>query len=154
LRGYRPPSKIVQTINRLVSWLAARGLTPADTVTLEVRGRRSGRLRPVVLTWVECAGDRYLVSLGGEAEWVRNVRAAGGQGTIHHRRRERVRLAEVPPEQRAPILKAYLSKRALSKTPAMSARQYFGMAPDPPVEALARVAAHYPVFRIVPGDNS
>jgi hypothetical protein len=64
-----------------------------------------------------------------------------------------VRLQEVPIEQRAPVLRAYLGKRALSKTPAMAARQYFGLEPNPMIEVLQRVASRYPVFRIVEAEQ-
>jgi len=38
-------------------------------------------------------GERYLVSmLGKNANWVRNLRAAGGQAVLRHGRRESVRL--------------------------------------------------------------
>ena len=41
-------------------------------------------------------GERYLVSmLGAEVDWVRNVRAAGGNVTLRHGRREEVHLEEV-----------------------------------------------------------
>lgn len=149
---YRRPPKLTQAVNRILSWFSSLGFTPSDTVTLEVKGRRSGRSRSTVLTWAEYEGERYLVSLRGEAEWVRNVRAAGGEATIRHRGRRTVRLEELPVEQRAPVLKAYLSKRALTKTPAMAVRQYFGLEPNPPLEELEQAAARYPVFRIVAMD--
>ncbi len=145
---YRRPPRLTKTINRCVSWFASLGLTPSDTGTLEVRGQRSGRQRSTVLTWAEYQGDRYLVSLRGEAQWVRNVRAASGEAIIRHRGRRRVRLVEVPVKERAPILKAYISKRALSKSPERSARQYFGVAKDASIEELEPLAPGYPVFRI------
>ncbi len=77
---------------------------------------------------------------GGEAEWVRNVRAAGGEAAFRRRGQQRVRLEEIPSEQRAPILKAYLGENA------WSTQQYFGVDPKPEIEA---IAARHPVFRIV-----
>jgi hypothetical protein len=57
-------------------------------------------------------GDRYVVAmLGQNANWVRNVRAAGGRAVLRHGRRERVRLEEVDPAVRAPILHRYLALR-------------------------------------------
>lgn len=147
--SYRRPPRLTKIINRGVSWLASFGFTPSDTITLEARGQRSGRMRSTALTWAEYDGDRYLVSLRGEAEWVRNVRAAGGEAMIRHRGRRKVRLVEVPVEERAPILKAYISKRALSKSPERSARQYFGVSKDASVEELEPLSPRYPVFRIV-----
>src|SRR5215212_1409461 len=71
----------------------ALGVAPNYLVTLEVLGRRSGRIISFPLVMVVVAGERYLVSmLGEEVNWVRNVRAAGGNVTLHHGRREEVRL--------------------------------------------------------------
>ena len=140
---YRRPTKVTQTFNRFMSWLASRGLMPSDTVTLEVKGRRSGMVRSNVVTWVKQDGERYLVSPRGESEWVRNVRAADGEAVIRHRGRQRVRLEEVPAEERAPIIKAYLAKTA------MATRAHFGVDPKAEIEEFEAIAARHPVFRIV-----
>jgi deazaflavin-dependent oxidoreductase (nitroreductase family) len=136
-------------VNCVVSWFARRGLTPRDTVSLEVLGRRSGKPRTVPVTWAEIDENRYLVSLNGESDWVRNVRAAGGRAVIRRRGRFAVRLQEVVVSERAPVLKAYLDKRAMLRSPAMLARQSFGLEPHPPIEKLETLAERYPVFRII-----
>ncbi len=59
---YRKPTTFDRAINRLMSWLASIGLTPSKTVTLEVKGRRSGQVRSTVVNWVEHEGERYFVS--------------------------------------------------------------------------------------------
>jgi hypothetical protein len=57
---------------RLMRWVVSFGLTPArwpwsacGTVILDVRGRRSGRLHSLLVTWVEHEGQRYLVTMPG-----------------------------------------------------------------------------------------
>ena len=140
---YRRPTKVTQTFNRFMSWLASLGLMPSDTVTLEVKGRRSGMVRSNVVTWVKQDGERYLVSPRGESEWVRNVRAADGEAVIRHRGRQRVRLEEVPAEERAPIIKAYLAKTA------MATRAHFGVDPKAEIEEFEAIAGRHPVFRMV-----
>ncbi|HEY5990269.1 MAG TPA: hypothetical protein VIV12_28370 [Streptosporangiaceae bacterium] len=63
---------------------------------------------PVVVA--DYGGERYLVAtLGQKADWVRNIRAAGGRVVLRHGRREAVRLEEVDPAARAPILRRYLA---------------------------------------------
>jgi hypothetical protein len=52
--------------------------------------------------------------------------------------------------ERPAILKAYLSKRAASKSPEYEAREFFGVSPNPTIGELAAIANGYPVFRIVP----
>ena len=97
---YHRPAGLTKLLNRAMGQLASLGLTPSDTVTLEVKGRRTGAVRSTVVTWVEHEGTRYLVSPRGESEWVRNVRAAGGEAAIRRRGRRGVRLEEVPAERR------------------------------------------------------
>ncbi len=139
---YRRPMKLTQISNRILSWLASLGLTPSRTVTLEVKGRRSGETRSTVVNWIEYEGTRYLVSPRGEAEWVRNVRAAGGEAVIRHGGRRSVHLEELPSEQRAPVLQLYLRQNAIST------RQHFGIDPHAALEEFERLAAKHPVFRI------
>ena len=96
-----------------------------------------------------CGNEYYLVSLAGESEWVRNLRAAHGKAVIQHRRRFDVRALELPPDARAAVLAAYLSKRALSKSPVDAARDYFGVDAHPSLDALRGIADHYPVFNVI-----
>ena len=58
------------------------------------------------------------------------------------------RLEEVPVSHRAPIIKAYLSKRAYSKSLEYEARESFGVSPDATLDELDELADRYPVFRI------
>ena len=143
---YRRPTKLTQLLNRTMGWLASLGMTPSDTVTLEVKGRRSGAVRSTVVTCVEHEGTRYLVSPRGESEWVRNVRAAGGEAAIRRRGRRSVRLEEVPAEQRAPIIKAYLGKTA------MATKQHFGVDPKAEMPEFEAIAGRHPVFRVIEAD--
>ncbi len=139
---YRRPTKVTQAFNRFMSWLASLGLMPSDTITLEVKGLRSGMIRSNVVTWVEQDEERYLISPRGESEWVRNVRAAGGDAVIRRRGGQKVRLEETPAEERAPIIKAYLAKTA------MATRAHFGVDPKAELSEFEAIAARHPVFRI------
>lgn len=77
--AYRPPAGWYRRLNTSLGVLVTSlGLAPRDAVTLEVRGRRSGRPRPTPILRTRWQGEDYLVALAGESEWVRNVRAAGG----------------------------------------------------------------------------
>ena len=109
-RGRRP-NWIASAVNRCLAAVHALGIAPNYLVTLEVRGRRSGRAFSLPLVMVIVEGERYLVSmLGANAAWVQNAKAAGGNVTLRHGRRENVHLEEVPADRRAPILKAYLER--------------------------------------------
>jgi deazaflavin-dependent oxidoreductase (nitroreductase family) len=137
------PNWLARLLNRGWEKIHASGLL-SNWVTLEVIGRKSGKIisLPVVLAVVD--GQRYLVSmLGDEAQWVLNVRAAGGKAWIRSGKRSEVRLEEVPVAQRAPILKAYLKR-------APGARPHLPVDKDAPLADFEAVAAAYPTFRIVP----
>ncbi|HEY1316870.1 MAG TPA: nitroreductase/quinone reductase family protein [Gaiella sp.] len=140
------PNRLARLLNGAWAVVHAAGVWPGRLVTLEVRGRRTGRAVSFPLVMADYGGDRYLVSMLGESNWVRNVRAAGGRAVLRHGRSEAVRLEEVPPDARAPILRRYLS---LAPGP----RAFIPVDPRSPVEAFAAVAPHVPVFRIATDDR-
>jgi deazaflavin-dependent oxidoreductase (nitroreductase family) len=140
-RGWAP-TRLGKLVNSASAWLSGLGLTPRILLTLQVKGRKSGRLRTNILVGVPYGGQRYLVSmLGDGSEWVRNLRAAGGEAFIKRGESRPVQLTEIPPEERAPILKAYCQV-------ATSGRHHFPISHAAPESEFAAIAADYPVFRI------
>jgi hypothetical protein len=88
---------------------------------------------------LEHDGARYLVSARGETDWVRNLRAAGGDGELHARdATERFHATEVPVAERAPILTAY------QKVAGKAVESLFAALPDP---------TDHPVFRLEPSED-
>ncbi|MFI5622472.1 MBL fold metallo-hydrolase [Nocardioides sp. NPDC051685] len=149
--SYRPPAKWYRRLNPIGVPLTTLGLAPRDAMTLEVRGRRSGRARRIPILVTRHEGADYLVALAGESQWVRNVRAAGGAAALRRRGTRQVRLVELPVAERAPVLAAYLEAgRRRSGAPAAQeqARWYFGLEEPPTPERLAELAPRYPVFCI------
>jgi len=141
------PSRLGRLLNRGWAIVHASGLLPRRYVTLEVPGRRSGRLRKFPLVVADYQGERYLVSMLGErSSWPRNVRAAGGRAVLRHGRRQAVRLEEVDPGARAPIVRRYLS---LAPGP----RAFIPVDRDAPLEEFQKVAPHIPVFRVGPAST-
>ena len=121
----------------------ALGILPNYLVTLEVVGRQSGKLIRFPLAMLVQGGERYLVSmLGEQANWVRNIQAAGGRARLVHGRREDVLLEEVDVAQRPAIIKAYLQI-------APGARPHIPVEKDAPLEAFEPIAPQIPVFRVV-----
>ncbi|TDE38076.1 nitroreductase family deazaflavin-dependent oxidoreductase [Nonomuraea mesophila] len=143
-RGDRP-NTFMRLVNRLDAVLYRFGWSaPRQGAVLTVVGRRSGKPTPVPVAIAQHEGAGYLVSmLGPDANWVRNVRAAGGQAVLLRRGREiPVTLEEIPPEHRAEILRRYLAI-------APGARPHLGLQPTAPLERFRRIAHRHPVFRIV-----
>jgi hypothetical protein len=120
------------------------GLIPQILTTVQVRDRDTGRLDSTVLVAANHQDQRNLVSmLGNGSEWGQNIRASHGEAFIKRGQIRKVKLTEIPKEQRAPILKAWCEV-------ATSGRKHVPVAPDAPVTAFEAIAADYPVFRIDP----
>lgn len=129
---------------RLWAAVFGLGLQPKRWVTLEVPGRRTGRLTRFPLGMAEADGQWYLVSMLGEGcNWVKNVRAAGGKVTLRRRRSVACRLIEVPPEERAPIIKRYLAQ-------VPGARPHIPVDRGSALTEFETIAPAYPVFRVTP----
>src|SRR6266536_3313823 len=124
------PNRLARLLNRISAIQFSAGiLAPNHWVTLEVPGRRTGRLISFPLVVADYEGERYLVAmLGQNVNWVRNGREA-------------VRLDEVEPGARAPILRRYLAL-------APGARAHIPVDRRAPLEEFDRVAAQIPVFRV------
>jgi hypothetical protein len=140
-RGGRP-NQITKIINMGWALLHTLGIFPNRFVTLEVAGRQSGKTISFPLAMTVINGERYLVSmLGEEANWVRNIKAAGGKARLRHGISEQVVLKDVDVGQRAPILKAYLQI-------APGARPHIPISKDAPILEFEKIASKYPVFRL------
>ncbi|MEC4888719.1 MAG: hypothetical protein RI101_01550 [Nitrospira sp.] len=140
-RDWRP-TRFGRWWTRLFAWVSGLGLTPRILLTLQVKDRTTGDLHDTILVGASYQGRRYLVSmLGNGSEWVQNVRAAGGQACIKRGRSHPVRLAEIPAEGRAPILKAWCQV-------ATSGREHLPVSPQASVADFEAIAEDYPVFRI------
>ena len=140
-RGQRP-NWIARILNRATAAVASSGVASNYLVTLEVTGRKSGRMFSLPLVMAIVDGQRYLVSmLGDNVQWVHNVRAASGRAVLRSGRREEIQLEEVPADERAPILKAYLQR-------APGARPHVPVNKDAALAEFEKIAATIPVFRL------
>jgi deazaflavin-dependent oxidoreductase (nitroreductase family) len=104
--------------------------------TLAVRGRQSGEWKTVPVNVLDVDGERYLMAVRGETEWVRNLRAAGAGELRRRGKVEPFRATEVvDADERARIVGAYLDRYG------RQVKAQFERLPDP---------ADHPVFRIEP----
>lgn len=148
---YRPPAAWYRRLNPIGVPLTSLGLAPRDAVTLVVRGRKTGKLQRIPILRIPYQDQDYLVALAGEAQWVRNVRAAAGAALIRRRGTRRVHLEELPVGERAAVIAEYVRQgreRSGPESGAKQARYYFGLDSEPTPADVEAVAAYYPVFRI------
>lgn len=143
--GSRPYRKSLwrRALNALVRPLARLGLTGPRTHLLIVPGRSSGRLWSTPVSIVAEAGERWLVAPYGNRNWVRNARAAGWVELRRGRRRERVAVEELPPEDAVPVLRRYYELGRVT-------RRLFDVGLDSTHEAWLAEAPRHPVFRLRP----
>ena len=140
---YLAPGRGDALFNRLVGWLARRGIGLAGARVLAVRGRQSGEWRTTVLNPLELDGRRYLIAPRGETQWVRNLRAAGGGELRIGRRVETFRATEVADGDKGPVLRAYLDRWGWEV-----GRFFEDLSADSDDAAIAAVAPDFPVFRL------
>lgn len=94
----KPPWFVRAVFNKIAM---ATGVGHSETLTVTTRVSKKPQQIPVVVPEVD--GIKYLVSTRGESEWVRNIRA-NPRVTLG---KASYLAAEVPVEQRAPIIAAY-----------------------------------------------
>jgi len=135
------PGWSARVANRLGALSFAKGMGPSGAATLEVRGRKSGRIVSFPVVVADYQGERYLVSmLGQKANWVRNLRA-DGHAVLRRGRPEDVSLVEDFSDSRAAILRRYLEVAA-------GARPFFPIDRHAPIDEFERIVDQYPVFRV------
>ena len=144
-------NETARRLSRFWAAVFALGLAPKRWVTLEVVGRRSGRITRFPLGMADWEGRWYLVPMLGEnCNWVQNVRTANGRVTLRHGRAKECELIELPAHERAPILRRYLQT-------VPGARPHVPVDPTAPLADFEAIAAGYPVFKVLPlvaGDRS
>ena len=141
---YVEAGRVAGLFNKAVGWLTARGLSLWGSRVLAVRGRRSGEWRTVPVNLLTHEGGRYLVAPRGHAQWVRNLRAAGGAGELRLGKRTEAFVAdELADADKPEILRAYLRRWKFE------VGVFFdGVDHTASDETLLAIAAGYPVFRL------
>jgi deazaflavin-dependent oxidoreductase (nitroreductase family) len=141
---YVTPGRSTAIFNRAVAGLTKLGISVWGSRVLYVRGRSSGEWRSTPVNLLTHRGERYLVAPRGTTQWVRNLRAAGGQGELHLGRRvEPFRATELGDDVKPDVLRAYLKRWK------MEIGVFFnGVGPDASDDKLREIAPGYPVFQI------
>ncbi len=106
---------------------------------LTVRGRKSGQPRTIPIVTIERNGKRYVGSVYGIVDWVRNLRAAREAILTRGRRSETVNVIELPKEEAALVLQQDI------KAGNPFARSY-GVSANSSLEDFERAVLTHPVF--------
>jgi len=106
---------------------------------LTVRGRKSGLPRTVSLALIQRNGKRYVGSVYGIVDWVRNLRATGEAVLTRGRRSETVTARELPTGEAARVLREDV------KDGNPFARNY-GVTADSSLEEFEQAVVSHPLF--------
>lgn len=128
-------------LNAVVRPLAKLGLSGPRTHLLTVPGRRTGRPWSTPVSIVEEGGERWLVAPYGSRNWVLNARAAGWVELRRGRRRERLAVDELRPEDAVFVLRRYYELARVT-------RPFFDVSLDSPDAEWVAEAPRHPVFRL------
>lgn len=143
-RTVGPPAWLKEMNEGLMAQQRA-GTLGFDLPVLTVPGRRSGVPRHTPLTVLEHDGARYVLGGFPAADWIRNVRAADGLGTLRTGGAdEPVRLVELAPADAVPVLREW---PALTPDGVAMMRDA-GVVDDVTPDALVEAAGICPAFRI------
>jgi deazaflavin-dependent oxidoreductase (nitroreductase family) len=128
-------------LNPVVKGLHRLGIDVAGSQTLAVRGRKSGEIRTNPVNPFELDGRTYLLAPRGTTQWVRNLRAAGGEGELRSgRRSRRFHAEEVPDAEKLPLMRLYMDKWS------WEVRAYLEIEPNAPDEEVERILPDHPAF--------
>lgn len=108
----------VQPLNRVLLALNRIGVPVPGAHVLRMTGRRSGKVRDVVITPFSHDGQQYvIVGIPGSA-WTPNVRPTGTAHLLHGRKITAVRLTEVTDDsEKRRVMRAYPSIQPLGVYP-------------------------------------
>jgi deazaflavin-dependent oxidoreductase (nitroreductase family) len=131
----------VRVSNAMTSFLMRRGIKMGNMALLTVPGRKSGKPITTPIVIIVQDGKRYLFSPFGIVNWVRNLRAAGGEIAITRgRRTEQIHATELAPEVAAPIF-----RESMSTIPSY-VRGYLDLTANSSLEEFEREIPTHPVF--------
>jgi hypothetical protein len=138
---YDEPNRAARAANTVIRLLAELGISIAGTRALRVRGRKTGKLRAVVINLLTVDGVDYVVAPRGSTQWVRNARAAGAVETGPRWRRRRRQITEVADDAKPELLRRYLARWYWQVKGYVA-----GLTPDSSDEELRAAAPSIPVF--------
>ena len=144
-RHYREPGWFTKhVLNKAVAGATRLGISVWGSRVLEVKGRKTGAPRRTPVNLLTSGDTTYLVAPRGEAQWVRNVRAADGQlDLLLGRKRTSYVATELFSDEKVPVLRSYLERWK-----AEVGVFFDGVGPRSTDEEIAAIAEKHPVFVI------
>jgi deazaflavin-dependent oxidoreductase (nitroreductase family) len=137
----KPDWFTMHVVNPLIKGFHRFGINLAGSQTLAIRGRKSGEIRTNPVNPFELDGHTYLLSPRGNTQWVRNLRAAGGEGELRSGRKARhFHAEEVPDSEKLPLMRLYMDKWS------WEVKGFLGIDADATDEEIERILPDHPAF--------
>lgn len=136
--------RVASISNTVMGFLVGTvGLPLMGAEVLDVRGRKSGIARSVVVNPLEIDRTTYLMSARGESQWVKNLRVTG-EGRLRRGKRNRPFRAHelTTDEEKLPFMRAYLQKWG------WQVRSFMGVDKNSTDQEIRVILPKHPVFRI------
>jgi deazaflavin-dependent oxidoreductase (nitroreductase family) len=140
---------VLRAVTKTIRLMLRMGVRLGPMMMLTVRGRKTGvpRTNPVDLFGRD--GRHWLVAThDAEANWVRNLRAAGEGTLARGRRRYTFTSAELPQIEAGTVLKEVLGPRLARPFAGFVLRQTLGVPPHAPLPEFIAAAERHPVFEL------
>ena len=143
VRYVKPDWFTNHVFNPTVALFTRMGVSVWGSRVLRVRGRTSGEWRESPVNLLTFEGQRYLLAPRGNTQWVRNIRASHEGELKLGSRIEKIRVTEIPDDQKIAILRAYLKRWKFE------VGMFFqGVSADSPEPEVRRIAPDHPVFKV------
>ncbi|WP_304109306.1 nitroreductase/quinone reductase family protein [Mycolicibacterium bacteremicum] len=140
---YDEPNRLARAANAVIRQLAELGVEIAGSRALRVRGRTTGKWRPVVVNVLTVDGRDYVVATRGNTQWVRNARAAGFVETGPRWKRTRLRVVEIADAEKPDLIRRYLNRWFWEVKGHAG-----GLTPSSTESEVREIAASIPVFEL------
>lgn len=139
----KPDWFTAHVMNPLLKGLHRLGIGVQGSQTLAIRGRKSGEIRTNPVNPFEIDGTTYIFAPRGNTQWVRNLRAAAGDGELRHGRKVRhFHATEVADSEKLPLMKLYMKRWS------WEVKGFLGIDADAPDEEIVKVLPDHPAFAL------
>ncbi|OLZ64216.1 hypothetical protein AV521_36070 [Streptomyces sp. IMTB 2501] len=140
---------VLSQVTRTIRLLVRSGVRLGPVMMLTVRGRTSGQPRTNPVDLFERDGHRWLVAThDADAQWVRNLRAAGEGSVSRGRRNYAFTAVELPQDEAAAVLRKVLGPRLARPIGGFVLRRTLALPPHATPQAFTAAAAEHPVFEL------
>ena len=146
-RSHRVPF-YVPLLNPLMKSFLHLGVPAGPMTLLTVRGRKTGRSHTTPVGLFKLEGHRYVFDTFGNADWVRNLRAAGEARVGRGWRRKQVRAIQLSTEEAATVLKEILAPYVTSRIRSSFLKMGYSLTRDSTMADYVREAKRHSGFEL------